>query len=172
MKRSRKGFTLVELLIVVTILGTLAAMMTLSSTTATASARAAAIVNGLRTAKSAAALFYTDYPDKRDSWKTDFATDGKEYFDETANADWDNYVFIASPDTTPDAGSSTIVEWYIGYKIQGSEGNVKSRLAGLAAKNKLYGGTAAAIDVDDTKAPKAYATTDAAKSAVVYMRVH
>ncbi len=43
----RKGFTLVEFLIVIAIIGTLTALMTLSSTNATASAEAAKVVSAL-----------------------------------------------------------------------------------------------------------------------------
>ena len=58
MKKTRKGFTLVELLIVVAILGALAAIMTVSSGSSIAKARATAIANNLRICTTAAQLYY------------------------------------------------------------------------------------------------------------------
>ncbi|MBQ6435326.1 MAG: type II secretion system protein, partial [Synergistaceae bacterium] len=57
----RKGFTLVELLIVIVVIGILSAMMMLSSTEATTSAKATAIVSNLRNIKTAALAYYADH---------------------------------------------------------------------------------------------------------------
>ena len=68
----RKGFTLVELLIVIVVIGVLAAMMMFSSTEAISSAKASNIVAGLTTFKKALISWYTDNYDK-------VYKDGKQY---------------------------------------------------------------------------------------------
>ena len=57
----RKGFTLVELLIVIVVIGVLSAMMMLSSTEAVSSARASNIISNLRNWKTAALAWYVDH---------------------------------------------------------------------------------------------------------------
>ena len=65
MKKSmRKGFTLVELLIVIVVIGILSAMMMLSSTEAVTSAKAADIISDLRNLKTAALAYYADNLDE------------------------------------------------------------------------------------------------------------
>ena len=77
MKRNmkRRGFTLVELLIVIVVIGILSAMMMLSSTEAVTSAKASNIVSNLRNLKTAALAFYTDHMDMMEGVKS-VAKDG------------------------------------------------------------------------------------------------
>ena len=65
MKRTRKGFTLVELLIVIAILGTLAAMMASSTGDATVRAKVSQIVSNIEACKLAAAVYYADNFDSK-----------------------------------------------------------------------------------------------------------
>ncbi len=60
MKHVRKGFTLVELLIVIAILGALSATMSVSTSGATAKAKAAAIAANVEACKSAALMYVND----------------------------------------------------------------------------------------------------------------
>lgn len=59
--RKKKGFTLVELLIVIIIIGILAGMTLLSVGGATDKAEATKIVNALRNYKSATLVYYADH---------------------------------------------------------------------------------------------------------------
>lgn len=60
MKQTRKGFTLMELLIVIVVIGILAAMMMFSSTEAVSSAKASNIISNLRQLKTATIAWYTE----------------------------------------------------------------------------------------------------------------
>lgn len=60
LKRKSKGFTLVELLIVIVIIGILAGMMMLSTGGATAKAEATKILADMRNIKAAAIMYYAD----------------------------------------------------------------------------------------------------------------
>ena len=57
MKKMRRGFTLVELLVVIAILGALSAAMAVSSSNATAAAKATTIYNNISAIKTAAVLY-------------------------------------------------------------------------------------------------------------------
>ena len=153
MKRSKKGFTLVELLIVIAVMGALAATMTLSSTNATASAEAAKIVNGLRAVRTATTMFYWDHPDfqsvEKANWTTGvenkFTDEIADYLDDGMGGSANSYVLklVGSSATVASEAS-----WYVGYKIPatGVSVTVLKRLAGQANTYGLYGGT---IDDDD-----------------------
>ena len=77
LKKKSKGFTLVELLIVIIIIGILAGMMMLSTGSATAKAEAAKIVANMRNMKSAAVMVYAD----SNKWPTAIAS-LDEYIDQ------------------------------------------------------------------------------------------
>ena len=57
MKKARKGFTLVELLIVITIMASLSAMMAVSGSSASAAAKASTIYNNINAIRTSAIMY-------------------------------------------------------------------------------------------------------------------
>jgi prepilin-type N-terminal cleavage/methylation domain-containing protein len=101
----RKGFTLVELLIVIVIIGILAGMMMLTMGSATEGANAAKLINDLRLLKSASLLYFADndkWPDQNAAGQTgntfnaDLLTPyvDKAFADNYSNADAVNVVKV------------------------------------------------------------------------------
>ncbi len=157
-KYSRKGFTLVELLIVIVVIGILSAMMMLSATEAMSSARAANIANSLRMLKTITLHWYTDNLDKVITVggpntagkikQNENDTTGSSIQHFTAAAlGLDKYVghgeiiMAAKADTSLskqpgsygvfDAGNDHRDTWYVGYSFTESEKNtVREKLRG------------------------------------------
>ena len=75
MKEWRKGFTLVELLIVIVVIGILAGMMMLSSTEAVTSAKATKIISDMKQLQKAVLAWYLDNYD-RFVWASDGSKNG------------------------------------------------------------------------------------------------
>lgn len=129
----RKGFTLVELLIVIVVIGILSAMMMLSSSEAVSSARATTIVADMRNIKTAALALYTD---KIDTYSTNTYTaptmdDIKPYLTSgktTDNGKLDGYEIVVT----------TNKDWFVKYAISGTNvDKIKTKLAGRAASTGL-----------------------------------
>ena len=74
MKRMRKGFTLVELLIVIAIIGVLAASMSLSASDATPKAEIARLTSDFKLLKNAVALYHFDHSTAGDASLENFLT--------------------------------------------------------------------------------------------------
>ena len=109
----RRGFTLVELLIVIVVIGVLSAMMMLSSTEAVSSARASNIVSNLRNLKTAALAWYADHLDTAEAANFNLGDETtvrgqilKYLNNESDTGDLANYKFV---------GSNTPESWYVYY---------------------------------------------------------
>lgn len=130
MKRNikRRGFTLVELLIVIVVIGILSAMMMLSSTEAVTSAKASNIVSNLRNLKTAALACYIDSMDHFDA-------------DPTKNKPTKAQIikYLNSGTTLPDSKDYDIEVvgdgWFLKYTVTGTnseKSQIEQKLAGRA----------------------------------------
>ena len=119
----RSGFTLVELLIVIVVIGVLSAMMMLSSTEAVSSAKAADIISDLRNLKTAALAYYADNittAETKDFNLQNSSADVLKYLGTNkVNA---GYKFV---------GNQNIGSWYAQFDV--SDGKVKEKLASRAS---------------------------------------
>ena len=142
MKNKRKGFTLVELLIVIVVIGILSAMMMLSSTEAVTSAKASNIVSNLRNLKTAALACYTDSMDTYSSGKA--SPDIKAIFK-----------YLGSGKAIPeskDYGVDTTKGWYLKYTITGTGSEItqiKNKLKGRAKSSGLLKNATAGDGTDE-----------------------
>ena len=125
-KRKGRGFTLVELLIVIVIIGILAGSLLLVMGSGTDKANATKIVSDMRTLKAAALMYYADNsPD----WPGSIE-DLKEYLDRDPDSSK-----IASYDLVGEGNVSADLAIKV-YNI--AEKGIQDRLADMAAESGLY----------------------------------
>ncbi|MBQ7577740.1 MAG: type II secretion system protein [Synergistaceae bacterium] len=160
---ARKGFTLVELLIVIVVIGILSAMMMLSSTEAMSSAKASNIASNLRNLKTATLAWYADHTD----WVSpDLKVSGGKEIEsivgtESGKANILKYfnnegsMVLNGQPTAGEYGvrSATISSkrgWYVGYTFANNETSVREKLAGRAKTLGLKFGSNTASSLSDT----------------------
>ena len=145
MKKARKGFTLVELLIVIGIMGTLGAMGMMAGQQATDAAKAANIAENLQKASTAMLAYYEENYETIDVSGTTIADVVKG-----ANAYLKKGSLIAG--TAAGVGedsegkysvivtdATSAASWYVAYTLLGNEasGNVGAALANKATRLQL-----------------------------------
>ena len=146
--RKRSGFTLVELLIVIIIIGILAGAMLLVAGSGTDKAEATKIISDLRSLKSAALMFYADGGKIEDT--DNHLDDLKDYMDRKMDDSY--YTFIR--------GTTDHDLWFVGrLQIEPTSGIAES-----LAKTAVDSGLLAQPVSGDME------TNKYNKTAVVYMR--
>jgi len=129
--KKRTGFTLVELLIVIIIIGILAGAMLLVAGSGTDKAEATKIVSDLRSLKAAALMYYADNPS---STSVSIASLDK-YMDKKLEAGGQYRAGVASGDTA----------WFVGRKVTPNSG-VAEKLQDVKTDARLYGSSATPDD--------------------------
>jgi len=160
-KGARRGFTLVELLIVIIIIGILAGAMMLVAGRSRDSAEASKIISDLRSVKAAALIWLTENPAglATSDW-TGLETNPKplnKYLDKPLIPEKHNFLFeaadikVGEDDTETEGDESKATVWFLGYNLGENGANVregvKTNLAKQAKSVGLYGEPLTSIDL-------------------------
>lgn len=137
--KMRKGFTLVELLIVIVIIGILAAAMMLSSGSATASAEASNIISNLRGLKAASVMLYAD---SMDTFMNATSVPSGINMTKLLSNYMDDPVKVTSPDQAYTVTITSDKKWFIKADLGklGATKDVKDKLRGRAKSIGLFQG--------------------------------
>ena len=154
----RKGFTLVELLIVIVVIGVLASMMMLSSTESVSSAKAAKAINDLTVLKKAVTSWYVDNMDR-------VVKNGKDYLVKVDNSSYhlgafakehggekefvkylgngNNKITLTKDNNTKPGEYLLATEgnlWFVGYDC-GDDMRLREKMAAKTKSHNLQGAT-------------------------------
>ncbi|MEG1824083.1 MAG: prepilin-type N-terminal cleavage/methylation domain-containing protein [Cloacibacillus sp.] len=144
-KNRKKGFTLVELLIVIIIIGILAGMMMLSTGAATDKAEATKILSNMRNIKAATIMMYSDNDNK---WPSDDIKAIGDTIDTTPNS-IEKYLDSKPTGATysvtfPKADTTGIKATIKAEKI---DKNIAEKLTGLESSGVTVSDTTASMNI-------------------------
>ena len=163
----RRGFTLVELLIVIVVIGILSAMMMLSSSEAVSSAKATAIISDLRSLKTAALAYFADNFDTYNG-KTNASNSTNEISTNKNKDEWEKVISYLNGKDFPTQSSYKLLTdgngnaWYVEISISGTGDGItplysnKNSSECIAVKKKLAGRAKSAGLLQDRNSPKPY----------------
>ncbi len=164
-QKARKGFTLVELLIVIIIIGILAGAMMLVAGSSRDAAEASKIISDLRNVKAAALMWMTESPTTIDNnmWLAfeDDPTPLNKYLDRPLSKNQETFKFSTATMTV--ASDDVITSWILGYDVTDARDGVKSNLEKQADSAGLYGGSEGDtlnIDLTNPASTDYYSTDD------------
>ena len=160
-----KGFTLVELLIVIVVIGILASMMMISTSESTSTAKANTIISNLRNFSMAAMAYYTDNMDtfgKTPSTEIEMDKVKGYMHNEGKIPDEEKYEVLNNYNA--DKKTST---WWARYDASNADTRIKEKLTGRAASANLKG--SASVATPPKKSEGKY--PDYNKDAVVWLLI-
>lgn len=153
-KVKREAFTLIELLIVIVVIGVLAAMMIMSSSEIISTAKASNIIANLRNLKTAALSWYMDSFDHvqninvgriqfnkyRSNDPNNYWSYIKRYISNSSHQELDMYYSLVTSSQLQSNGSGENVDngaWFVVYANEKLEDRVKHKLKGRAKSAQL-----------------------------------
>ena len=137
MRKMHKGFTLVEVLIVMAVIGVLSSAMLFASRESIRTTRAGNVITTLRNFASAAMTFYTDSMDHftRNPNDTVNTTEGLK--------NWVKKYMYSEGNTIQDEGKYKVWNasgtWWVGYDLADDKDGIKGRLTSRAGASGLVG---------------------------------
>lgn len=168
----RRGFTLVEMLIIIVVIGVLAEMMIFSSTESVSTAKAAKILANLNTLKRAAGQWYLDNREKvQPDGRVKLGSEthpvqefgdriGLSKYISSMNDSGIKFYKTSATDEVTNKKNTNLVEgyygvcdggtingyhrnaWYVGYCFKADEGKVRDKIRGRLESEGAFLGTA------------------------------